>query len=89
MQQHRDEDGEATAAAAAPLIAKVVVALGKAVKRAHEHAEARVPRHRRDRADCCRAEAVHQHIADIFPQGKAQRDKHRIHNAVELAVEFA
>ena len=89
VQQHRYHNGEAAAAQAAIRIADIVVALGKAVKCTHESAEAGMSRHGRDSAYQCCAETIHQHIADVLPQGKAKRNKHGIDHAVKLAVEFA
>ena len=82
-------NGKAAAAQAAIRIADIVVALGKAVKCTHESAEAGMSRHGRDSAYQCCAETIHQHIADVLPQGKAKRNKHGIDHAVKLAVEFA
>ena len=88
VDQHGQPQRPAAADALADKIALVRVAPRRAVPDAHENAEAGVARHRRHRAHERRAEAVHGNIPDVFPQRKAERDEHRVHHAVKLAVEI-
>ena len=87
VQQRGHQDRHRAAALGLHEVAVVVIALGAAVVDAHEHAEAGVA------GDCGHgahergAQAVHGDVAEIFPQGEAERDEHGVHHAVELAIE--
>ena len=87
VQQRGHQDRHRAAALGVHEVAVVVIALGAAVVDAHEHAEAGVA------GDCGHgahergAQAVHGDVAEIFPQGEAERDEHGVHHAVELAIE--
>ena len=88
MDHRRHQQREEAPEAADGRFAAVRAALGQTVVGAHEHAEAGVAGHGRDRARESRADAVHHHVADVFPQREAQRDEHRVHHRVEAAVEL-
>lgn len=88
VHQRRNQQAQAAKFPAALQIAGQLQPLGNAVEGTHEHAEAAVTGHSGNGTHRRIAQTVHQHIADVLPQGKAQRDSNGVHNAVKLAVKF-
>ena len=66
----------------------VLQPLCQPIEHTHEDSERSMARDCGNGADQRHAEAVVQNIADIFPEGKSESDKHRIDNSVILAVKL-
>ena len=88
VEQHGNSHAEGSVESGSGLITAVVVFFSDTVEDAHEDAEAGVTGDSGNSADEGGSEAVAEHVADIFPEGEAERGENRVYNTVVLTVEL-